>query len=147
MISAIPTPPKSGTLVALRVVDRKEAAMDTLVTIVSAIGLMIVMSPLLMLLLTAFVLVPLALLAPRAVSVARTSFKCPVTRREVSAGFVTAPGADHPTDVVTCSMFPDGRVKCAKGCLEHAHTEWEPSPMTPRFALIADGTAVTRGKA
>ena len=115
--------------------------MDTLVTIVSGIGLLIVMSPLLMLLLTAFVLVPLALLAPRAVSIARASFTCPVTNRAVSAGFVTAPGADHPTDVVSCSMFPGGDVRCAKGCLDHAHTEWEPSPMTPRYALIADGTA------
>lgn len=117
--------------------------MDTLVTIVSGLGLLIVMSPLLMLLLTAFVLVPLALLAPRVASIARASFKCPVTNQEVSAAFLTAPGEDHPSDVTTCSMFPGGDVKCAKGCLEHTHTEWAPSPMTPRFALIAGGT-VTR---
>lgn len=120
--------------------------MDTLVTIVSGLGLLIVLSPLLMLLLTAFVLVPLAHLSPRAAAVARASFKCPVTKRRVSAAFVTAPGAEHPSDVLTCSAFPGGAVTCAKGCLEHADTAWEPSPMTPRYALIADGTAV-RGKA
>lgn len=116
--------------------------MDTLVTIVAGLGLLVVVSPLLMLLLTAFVLVPLALLAPRVPMVARASFRCPVTKQSVQAAFLTTTAHGHPADVLACSMFFGQPVSCKKGCLECAEVTSEPSAMTPRYALIADGTVL-----
>ena len=89
-----------------------------------------------------FVLVTLAHLAPSSPMVARTTFVCPVRKRRVTVAFLTLPGFRRPADIASCSAFPDpGRVTCKKDCLDVASTEWEPSPMTPRNALIADGVS------
>jgi len=115
--------------------------MDWLITIFAGVVLVVVLAPVGMLLLTFFVLVPLAHLMPQPSTLARTTLTCPVSKRTVNATFVTSPAAEHPTDVVQCSLFADGRVRCGKGCLLHAEVGWAPSPMVPRFALLADGAA------
>ncbi len=115
--------------------------MDWLIMIFAAVVLAVVLAPLGMLLLTFFVLVPLAHLVPQPSALARTTLTCPVSKRTVNATFVTSPSAERPTDVVQCSLFADGRVRCAKGCLALGEVSWAPSPMAARFALLADGAA------
>jgi hypothetical protein len=89
-----------------------------------------------------FVLVALAHLAPSSSMVARTSFVCPVRRRRVTVAFLTVPGFRRPADIAACSDFPDPEhVTCKKTCLDTASACWEPSPMTPRYSLIADGVS------
>ena len=117
-------------------------AMDWLIMIFAGAVLVVVVAPVAMLLLTFFVLVPLAHLMPQPSTLARTTLTCPVSKRTVNATFVTSPAAERPTDVVQCSLFADGRVRCGKGCLLHATVGWAPSPMAARFALLADGAAL-----
>lgn len=115
--------------------------MDGLILLATGLGLLILLGPLLALVFMVFVLVPLAHLAPAAATVARKSFECPFSRRTVSAAFLTEAGAAHPTEVLECSVFADGRIRCAKGCLALATVGWVPSPMVPRVALIAGDEA------
>ena len=65
--------------------------MDWLITVLVGVILVIGLAPIAMLLLTFFVLIPLAHLMPRSTMLARTSFDCPVLKRRVSATFVTSP--------------------------------------------------------
>ncbi len=118
--------------------------MEWIVTIVTGVVVFVLALPLLGFLLTVFVLMPLAHLYPGATSLARARFNCPFSRRPVNATFATEPGADRPSDVTACSVFGTGEVRCEKDCLASAHSAWEPSPMTPRYALIADGIATRR---
>lgn len=75
-------------------------------------------------------------------SVARTEFYCPMSRRWVTAAFLTQPGSEKPSDVVSCSRFGnDGAVTCAKGCTHLAETGWMASCMEPRFALLSGDVA------
>ena len=115
--------------------------MDWVISVVAGVVLLVLFSPLLMLGLTVFVLAPLAHLARRPAMVGRSTFDCPFTRRRVNVEFLTSPDAVRPTDVRACSMFPDGRIGCGKGCRDLSETAWTPSPATPRFALIAGDTA------
>jgi hypothetical protein len=115
--------------------------MDWIFTLVTALALLMLVSPILMLLATVFILVPLAHLAPRPMMLARSSFDCPFSKRRANVEFVTHPEADRPTDVARCSVFSDGGVRCKKGCLALAEAAWAPTPMASRFALIAGGTA------
>lgn len=108
---------------------------------VAGLVLVLIAAPVVLLLGTFLVLLPLSLLAPPAPALARASFTCPVTRQPVIAAFVTRAGASRPADVVACSMFTDG-VRCAKGCLGSAHTSWTPSSAVARYALLADGEAL-----
>ena len=121
--------------------DMGGTAMDWLIMIFAGVMLVVVVAPVGMLLLTFFVLVPLAHLMPQPSTLARTTLRCPVSKRTVNATFVTSPAAERPTDVVQCLLFADGRVRCGKGCLLHAAVGWAPSPMAARFALLADGGA------
>ena len=115
--------------------------MEWVSLIVASVMLVLIASPVLFLVVTFFVLVPLALLAPAVSALGRTSFTCPVTRRHVTATFLTKAGKETPSDVVACSMFPDG-VRCAKSCLCEAHTSWTPSPAVARYALLSGGEAL-----
>ena len=117
--------------------------MEWLITIFVAFIAIVAVAPIAMLLLTIFVLVPLAHLMPRPTMLARRSFVCPFSNRRVSATFVTSPDTTHPTDVVACSRFGDGRVTCAKACVGLAVTRWAPSPMVPPYCLLA-GDVATR---
>jgi hypothetical protein len=116
--------------------------MEWIATFAIGLALVVLFAPLIMLLGTVFILVPLAHLAPAPTMVARTSFHCPFARRRVSVAFVTPPGTDRPSDVASCSLFTGGRgIRCRKGCLGLARTAWTPSAMTPRYSLVADGVA------
>ena len=115
--------------------------MDWLITVLVGFILVIALAPIAMLALTVFVLVPLAHLMPKPTMLARTSFDCPVTKRRVSATFVASPGSDRPQEVAACSRFGDGRVTCAKACLEPAMVGWLPSPMVPPYCLLSGDTA------
>jgi hypothetical protein len=80
---------------------------------------------------------------PAGPTVARTSFDCPFSKRRASVEFLIAPGSDRPSDVLSCSVFAKPyHVRCKKGCLELADAGWAPSPMMPRYALLADGVAL-----
>lgn len=114
--------------------------MDWLYLLVAGMVLVLVLAPVVLLLGTLFVLVPLAHLAPAPPTVARASFDCPFSERRVSVAFLTTPGADRPSDVVSCSLFDDG-VRCHKGCLELTQAAWRPSALCARYALLADGEA------
>jgi len=75
-------------------------------------------------------------------SVARAGFYCPFSKRWVTAAFLTKPGSEEPSDVLSCSRFGrDGAVTCKKGCTHLAKTGWAPSCMEPRFALLSGGVA------
>jgi hypothetical protein len=115
--------------------------MEWLITILVGFILVIAVAPIAMLMLTLFVLVPLAHLMPSPAMLARTSFDCPVTKRRVNATFVASPESERPADVVACSRFGDGRVTCAKACLEPAKVGWTPSPMVPPYCLLSGDTA------
>jgi hypothetical protein len=120
--------------------------MDWIVTGIAGLGLMIILLPLFMLVVTVFVLVPLAHFYRPGASLSRTSFACPFSHRHVSTTFVTEPGADRPSDVTECSVFTGGEIRCEKGCLELAHAAAEPSAMVPRFALLAGSETYADGK-
>lgn len=112
--------------------------MDLIVMLLTGLALLVLLAPLISLLGTVFILVPLAHLAPAPPMVARTSFECPYSGRRVNVAFLTSPAAATPSDVLACSLFTDG-VRCKKGCLALAETAWTPRPVVARFALIADG--------
>jgi hypothetical protein len=116
--------------------------MDVIVTLVTGLALLVLLAPVISLLATVFILVPLAHLLPPPAMVARTSFECPYSRRRVNVAFLTEPPSETPSDVLSCSVFSDERgVRCKKGCLELAETGWTPRPVVARFALLADGEA------
>jgi hypothetical protein len=76
-------------------------------------------------------------------SLARTRFSCPFSNRSVTAAFVTRPGSEQPSDVVSCSLFKDERaITCKKGCLQLMATGWSASPMAPRYALLSGDVAL-----
>ena len=114
--------------------------MDWIITFLTGFAVLVLVSPLLMLGVTVFILAPLAHLAPRPTMIARSTFDCPFSKRRVNVEFLTSPDAARPTDVHACSMFTDGHVICKKGCRNLAVAAWAPSPAVPRFALIAGGT-------
>jgi hypothetical protein len=116
--------------------------MEWIGLLVTGLMLVLLAAPAVLLLGTFFVLIPLAHLAPRAPMLARASFDCEFSHHHARATFVSAPGAERPADVLDCSVFPDGRVRCKKACLGTAAVSWRPSPMVPPFALIADGVTL-----
>lgn len=117
--------------------------MDWVLTIVAGLAFLVLLSPLIFLLATAFILMPLAHLLPLQPAVARATFDCPFSRRRVNAAFLAVPGEEAPRDVLSCSVFTDARgIRCRKGCLGLATTGWKPSPMTPAYSLVADGVAL-----
>jgi hypothetical protein len=76
----------------------------------------------------------------------RTGFYCPFTKRRVTADFLTESGSDRPSDVLSCSAFPNAHdVRCKKGCLALATTRSVSAPLLPRYSLIAGGTAYRAG--
>jgi|SRR5947207_10478412 len=115
--------------------------MEWIATIVAGLVLVVITAPLVMLLLTVFVLVPLAHLTRRPATLARATFECPVSKTTVNATFEASAEHEGELDVVACSMFGDGTVTCEKTCRALASVGWEPSAMVPRFSLLADGTA------
>ncbi len=81
----------------------------------------------------------------------RSSFDCPFAKQRATVEFLTAPGADEPSDVLSCSVFAPKpyHVRCEKACLRLAKTGWAASAMMPRFSLLSGGVAyraITRGE-
>lgn len=70
----------------------------------------------------------------------RETFRCPWTKRVVTADFLVPEGAAHPSEVVSCTAFRDPqKVTCRKPCREFADVRWGMSRMFPRWAMTADG--------
>ena len=115
--------------------------MEWFLSVVTALVLLVLLAPLLMLGVTVFVLAPLAHLARRPAMIARSTFDCPFSKRRATVEFLTSPEAVRPSDVRACSVFADGRIRCKKGCRDFSETAWAPSPAVPRYALIAGDTA------
>jgi hypothetical protein len=114
--------------------------MDWLVMIIAGLVLTVLTAPIAMLLLTFFVLVPLAHLMPAPATLARARFQCPFKKTMVTATFATAPDG-RAADVCACSAFGDGAVTCGKACRALTTVGFAPSPMVPRFGLLADEEA------
>lgn len=75
-------------------------------------------------------------------AVSRTRFYCPVTKQRVTADFLTDAGSDHPSDVLSCSIFAKPyHVRCQKACLGLAETHSVSMSLLPRYSLISGGTA------
>ena len=79
----------------------------------------------------------------------RESFRCPVTGRVVTADFLVAEGAAHPSEVASCTAFPNPeRITCKKPCRDFAEAHWGLSRgVFPRWALTADGMVTWRSVA
>lgn len=115
--------------------------MEWIAVVLTGLVVLVLLVPILLF----FLLVPLALLAPHPEMGATTSFTCPFSRRRATATFLVSPESGHPTDVLRCSLFAQGRLLCTKGCLERASGSWGPSSMIPRFALLAGDTVYRDG--
>ncbi len=100
----------------------------------------------LVLIATAGLLLVVAALLPRSPRRVRETFPCPVTGRVVTADFVVADGAAHPSEVAWCTAFPNPeRVTCKKLCRDFAEAHWGLSRgVFPRWALTGDGTVTWR---
>ncbi len=85
-------------------------------------------------------------LLPGSPIVSSTTFDCPFSKRRATIEFLTPQGAGQPSDVLSCSVFPHpSHIRCKKECLKLAQSGWMPSPMMPRFSLLADGVSYRRG--
>lgn len=79
---------------------------------------LVVFGPLAILVPAMLALWAIGVLTGEAPQVVRTSFRCPVKRRMVTAEFAVSAGADRPRAVLACSAFADPtRVACARRCL------------------------------
>jgi len=76
----------------------------------------------------------------------REAFWCPWAGRFVTADFLVPEGATHPSEVKSCSAFPNpDRVTCKKLCRELAEVRWGPSRgVFPRWALTTGGLVTWR---
>jgi hypothetical protein len=115
--------------------------LETVAAFLLFVGLLMLLAPALMLLLTGVVLLPLAHFLWTPLTLARTSFTCAFKRQRATVTFLTVAGREAPLDVAACSIYGDGPVGCEKPCLRLAAAQTTPSPMVPRFALLADGAA------
>lgn len=115
--------------------------LDTAAALLVWLGILILLAPPLMLVLAGAVLLPLAHLVRAPLTLARTSFTCPFKRQLATVTFLTVSGREAPLDVAACSIYGDESVGCQKPCLPLATAQGMPSPMMPRFALLADGAA------
>jgi hypothetical protein len=93
-----------------------------------------------------FVLLGVAAALPATPRRLRERFYCPWMRRLVTADFLAAEGARHPTDLLACSAFAEPtRVTCQKLCRQAALIQWGiPRGMFPRWALTAGGPTAWR---
>jgi hypothetical protein len=117
--------------------------MEWVLTLTSGIVVLCLLGPLVMLLggLMLFGLVGHVVRSGPTVS--RTAFDCPFSRQRASVEFLGEAASDHPTDVLSCSVFAPRpyHVRCEKACLGLAETRWALSPMMPRYALLSGGVA------
>lgn len=112
------------------------------------LGLMVVVlliGPLLLIAVGGLLLLTAALLrgSPRRL---RETFRCPWTKRVVTADFLVPEGAAHPSEVASCTAFREReQVTCEKPCLELAELGWGLArAVFPRWALTAGGLITWR---
>lgn len=76
----------------------------------------------------------------------RETFRCPWTGRVVTADFLAPEGAAHPSEVASCTAFPNPEeVTCRKPCRELAGVDSGLSrAVFPRWALTAGGLITWR---
>ena len=117
--------------------------MDWLLPLAAALVVLALLIPLSLLLGTVLVLGASGWLSAEGPIVSRATFDCPFSKRRANVEFLTPRGSDRPSDVRSCSVFPKpDPIRCKKGCLNMAVAGWAPSPMMPRYALLADGVAL-----
>lgn len=116
--------------------------------LVGTMVVVLLVGPLLLIGATALLLLAAAVFpsTPRRV---RETFQCPYTRRVVTADFVVPEGAAHPSEVTSCTAFPNPeQVTCKKPCREFAEVHWGLSrAVFPRWALTAGGLVTWRNAA
>jgi hypothetical protein len=113
--------------------------------LVGTVVLVLLVGPLLVIGAVGVLLVAAALF-PGGARQVRETFRCPWTRRVVTADFLVPDEAAHPSDVVSCTAFRNPeQVTCKKGCRELADVRWGPSrAVFPRWAMTANGTVTWR---
>ena len=79
----------------------------------------------------------------------RETFRCPVNGRVVTADFVVPEWAAHPSEVASCTAFPNpARITCKRPCREFAEARWGLSRgLFPRWALTANGVVTWQSAA
>lgn len=79
----------------------------------------------------------------------RETFRCPWTRRVVTVDFLVPERAAHPSEVASCTAFPNPQqITCKKACRELAEVRWGLSrAVFPRWALTAGGPVSWRSAA
>jgi hypothetical protein len=116
--------------------------MDWVLTLMSSVVVMLLVVPLVVLvggILLVWAIGHILLGSPIR---SRAVFDCPFAKQRASVEFLSLPGAGQPSDVLACSVFPKpDHVRCGKACLKLAESGWMPSPMMPRYALLADGVS------
>jgi len=113
--------------------------------LVATFVVLLLVGPLLLIAAVGILLVAAAML-PASPQRIRESFPCPWTGRIVVADFLVPEGAARPSDVVSCTAFPNPeRVICTKPCLRLAEVRWGLSRgVFPRWALTAGGMVTWR---
>lgn len=116
--------------------------MEWVLTLMSSFVVLFLLAPF-GVLIAGLILLGLANHLLSASAASRSSFDCPFAKQRATVEFLTAPGADEPSDVLSCSVFAPKpyHVRCEKGCLGLAKTGWAASPMMPRFSLLSGGVA------
>jgi hypothetical protein len=114
-------------------------------SLVAMMVVILLVGPLLLIGVAAFLLLVTAILPSRPQRI-RDTFRCPWTQRVVTADFLVPEGAAHPSDVASCTAFPNPeQITCKKPCREFAEVRWGlPRAVFPRWALIADGLVTWR---
>lgn len=119
--------------------------MDWMLSLASSFVVLLLLLPLAVGLLLVIAL-GIGFLVPASETGSRASFDCPFSKRRATVEFLISPESDRPLDVLSCSVFSKPyHIRCKKGCLAMAVPGWLPSPMMPRFALLADGGISYRG--
>lgn len=116
--------------------------MDWVLRLVSSVVVLLLLAPLVVLLAELILFGLVGHLLPRNLVRSRATFDCPYSKRRATVEFLSPPDAGQPSDVLSCSVFSNPyHVACKKGCLTMTETGWTPSPMMPRYSLLADGVA------
>jgi hypothetical protein len=121
---------------------------ETMLDLLAAMVVLVLVGPLLIIGAVGLLGLLLLVTSPFSENLRRTkeTFRCPLTKRIVTAEFLLPEGAAYPREVMTCTAFRDPkRIVCNKGCLAFAQADWGPSRgIFPRWALTAGGVVTWR---
>ena len=116
--------------------------MDWVLRLTSSVVFLLLLAPFAVLLVGLMLFGLVGHLFPRSLIRSKTTFDCPHSNRRATVEFLSSPETGQLSDVLSCSVFSDPyHVTCKKGCLTMTEPGWQPSPMMPRYALLADGIA------